>query len=146
MPHKCIQVSAECFLGSTYTKTGKVQPTAAARYFVARPTERASVVQSLFWVVPGTGLEPTRAWHGQKYLRPRRHSPNRGHLRRHVIKPTPRRGKSLGERPLDRGGNLQLPWHTWPDLCRSKHGRPKCNTTTGEAQCYNSYCPLPLPA
>ena len=30
MPHKCIQVSEEGFLGSTYTKTGKVLAAAAA--------------------------------------------------------------------------------------------------------------------
>ena len=48
MPHKCIQVSEEGFLGSTYTKTDKVLITAAV-VFVARPTEWASVVQGLFF-------------------------------------------------------------------------------------------------
>ena len=47
MPHKCIQVSEEGFLGSTYTKIGKVLITAAV-VFVARPTERTSVAQGLF--------------------------------------------------------------------------------------------------
>ena len=48
MPHKCIHVSVEGFLGSTYTKTGKVLIIAAA-VIVARPTERASVAQGLFF-------------------------------------------------------------------------------------------------
>ena len=50
MPHKYIQVSEEGFLGSTYSKTGKVLTTASV-VFVARPTEWASVAQGLFcWV------------------------------------------------------------------------------------------------
>ena len=53
----------------------------------------------------------------------------------------PEGGKSLGRgRPPEAEGNLQLPRHTRPDPCRSKHGRSKCDPTTGEAQCYNSCC------
>ena len=48
MPHKCIQVSEEGFLGSMYTKTGKVITTAAA-VFVPYPTECESVAQGLFF-------------------------------------------------------------------------------------------------
>ena len=50
------------------------------------------------------------------------------------------RCKSLGGRLPEAGGNLQLPRHTRPDPCRSKHGRPKCDPTIGEAQCYYSRC------
>ena len=57
MPHKCIQVSEAGFLGSTYTKTGKVLTTAAA-VFVACSTERASVTQGLFWWVQAQGRSP----------------------------------------------------------------------------------------
>ena len=46
--------------------------------------------------------------------------------------------KSLGGRSPETGGNLQLPRHTRPDPYRSKHGRAKCNPTTGETQCYYS--------
>ena len=74
MPHKCIQVSEEGFLSSSYTKTGKVLYAAAAVFVAAPPLERASLAQGLFLVGPGAGPERTRARHGQKYLRPRRHS------------------------------------------------------------------------
>ena len=52
---------------------------------------------------------------------------------------TPEGSKSLGGgRPPEAERNLQIPRHTRPDPCRSKHGRPKCDPTTGEAQCYYS--------
>ena len=52
--------------------------------------------------------------------------------------PLPEGGKSLGGRPPEAEGNLQLPRHTRPDLHRSQPGRPKCYPTTGEVQCYYS--------
>ena len=67
VPHKCIQVSEEDFLGSMYTKT-------AAALFVAHPTERASLAQGFVLVGPGVEPAPTGAQHGQKYLWPRRHT------------------------------------------------------------------------
>ena len=47
-------------------------------------------------------------------------------------------GKSLWGHSSVAGGNLKLPKHIRPDPCRSKHGRPKRDPTTGEAQCYYS--------
>ena len=57
MPHKRIQVSEEGFLGSAYSKTGKVLITVAA-VFIARPIEQASVAQGFFWWVRKQGKSP----------------------------------------------------------------------------------------
>ena len=54
MPHKCIQVSEEDFLGSTYTKTGKVLPIAA--FISAYITQKAQ------------GLEVLGEWKGAVIL------------------------------------------------------------------------------
>ena len=43
---------------------------------------------------------------------------------------TPEEGNSLGGRPPEAGGKIQLPRHTRPDPRRSLHGRPKCDPTT----------------
>ena len=52
--HKCIQVSKEGFLGSMYTKTGKVLTTAAAALclFLEKNTRRHKALE--FW---GEGKE-----------------------------------------------------------------------------------------
>ena len=47
MPHKCIQISEEGFLGSTYMKTGKVLATAAA-FISANITQKAQGLEVFF--------------------------------------------------------------------------------------------------
>ena len=51
---------------------------------------------------------------------------------------TPHEGVKAWE--AEAGGNLQLPRHTRSDPCHSMHDRPKCDPTTGEAQCH--YIPM----
>ena len=48
------------------------------------------------------------------------------------------RGKNLGVRPPVAEGNLQVPRHTQPDPCRSKHDRPKCDLKTEEVQYWDT--------
>ena len=53
-----------------YKKVRLVNSKAAIRFGI-----RASMAQGLFKVGPDAGPQPTRVWHCQKYLRPRRYSP-----------------------------------------------------------------------
>ena len=131
MPHKCIQVSEEGFLGSTNTKAGKVLITAAV-VFVAYPTERISVAQRLFFGGSGhrAGAHTRPAW--PKIPLAPLASPLASGARQSPLEGS----KSLGGWPLEAGGNLQPPRYTRPDPYHSKHSRPKCDPTTGEAQCY----------
>ena len=129
VPHKCIQVSEEGFLGSTYTKTGKVLITAAAVY-VARPTECASVAQGLFGGSGHRAEAHTRpAW--TKIPTAPSAFPLLGAPYAPGNNPSPKRGKNPGGRPPEAGGNLQLPRHT-----RLDPYRPKCEPTTGEKCSY----------
>ena len=87
---------------------------------------------AFFKVGPGAGLAPTRTRHFQKYIGPRRRSPNEGRLRRQAMNLTlPKRVKSWGYGSLRPKGS-PIPRHTRPDLCRW-HGWPKCDPKTGEA-------------
>ena len=46
----------------------------------------------------------------------------------------PEGGNSLGGRPPEAVGKIQLPRRTRPDPCHSQHGRPKCDPTTESAK------------
>ena len=95
----------------------------AKSVFVFRPTSRTNMAQ---------GTKPRQAWHSQKCLGPRRHSPKKRHLRRLVIKITLRGGlKPEGTAPwgsrMPVKANLSaVPKHTRPDPCTDQHGRPRC--------------------
>ena len=58
MPHKCIQVSEEGFLGSMYMKTGKVLTTAAAQYSLHAPPNVQVWHKAFFWWVQTQGWSP----------------------------------------------------------------------------------------
>ena len=67
-------------------------------YLSLRPTNARIWHKAIFKVGPVAGPKPTRVRQGQKYLRPRRHSP---FWRASGNKPNPpERGKSLGDGPL----------------------------------------------
>ena len=55
--------------------------------FIIHPTNARMWHKAVFKVGPVAGPKPTRVWQGQKYLRPRRHSPYYGRLRRQVVTP-----------------------------------------------------------
>ena len=64
-----------------------------------------SMAQDLFKVGPGAGPQPTCAWHFEKYLGPRQHSPKEGHLRRQANNLTsPKRVKAWGDSPTKARG------------------------------------------
>ena len=77
-------------------------------YLSMRPTNARIWHKAVFKVGLVAEPKPTRVRQGQKYLRPRRHSPFLG---RQAINPTPEGGKSLEGWPPEAGGNLQC-WGT----------------------------------
>ena len=99
------------------------------RYLLLAPTNGQVWHKTFFLVGPGAGPKPTSARYGPKFLRPRRHFSYNG---------CPKGVKALGNGPPEAEGNLQLPRHTWPDSCRSKHGLPKSDPTTDEVQYYDT--------
>ena len=71
------------------------------RYLLTSPPNGQVWHKAFFTVGAGAGLEPTRVWQSQKCLRPRRHSPKEGRLRRLAINLTPpKRVKDWGDGPL----------------------------------------------
>ena len=106
--------------------------------FVLRPTNRTSMAQGLFGISGRrTGAHTLLAWtkiHSAPSAFPLLGAPQAPGNKTEE-------SKSVVGRSAETGGNLQLPRHTRPDPCRSKHGWPKCNPTTGETQCYYSCCP-----
>ncbi len=107
-----------------------------AGIFVGRPTLRASMAQGLFQVGRGAGPQPTRARSSQKCLRPLRHSPYQGRLRRRAINQTSPKGvKAWGEGPLRPQENPQAPRHTPPEPlcpkgCQQQELKKETNTGT----------------
>ena len=57
--------------------------------FIIRPTNERMWLKAIFKVGLVAGLKTTHVRQGQKYLRPRRHSPYKGHLKRQAIHPNP---------------------------------------------------------
>ena len=137
-------MSEDGFLGLTYTKTVKVLTTAAARYLLyALPNVK--VWHKAFFGRSGcrAGAHTHPAWPNI----PTTPSafPLLGAPQASGNNPPTEGGKSLRGRPPEAGVNLQLSRHTRPDPCRIQHGKPKCDPTTGEAQCYYSCCGICWP-
>ena len=97
-------------------------------YLSLRPTNARIWHKAVFKVGPVAGPKPTRVRQGQKYLRPRRHSPFWG--ARQYTQP-PRRGyKPGGMAPWGRR-NSPVPRHARQN--RPEVRRPtECNPRTGE--------------
>ena len=118
VPHKCIQVSEEGFLGSTYSKTGKVITTAAVRYLLHAPLNVQVWPKAFFWWVRAKGWSP----HASGMAKNTFGSVGFPLLGAPGNKSNRTKGwKSLGGgRPPEAGGNLQLPRHIRPDPCQQQ--------------------------
>ena len=104
--------------------------------FVARPTQRASMAQGLFYGGSGRmAVAHTRPAFPKMPTAPSA-LPLLGAPQAPGDEPNlPEGSKSLGEGPLRPKEIIQLPRHTRPDPRRCQHGQPKCDPTIGEAQC-----------
>ena len=98
--------------------------------FIIRPTNAQKWHKAVFKVGPVAGPKPTRIRQGQKYLRPRRHSP---FWRKAINLTPPKRVKACGRR------NSPVPSHTRQN--RPEVWQPtECNPTTGEERSEDLWC------
>ena len=104
--------------------------------FVDHPTLRASMAQGIFYGGSGRwAVAHTRPAFAKNAYGPVGIPLNRGASCTGQWTQLPSKGgKSLGGRPPEAEGNLQVPRHTRPDPCRRQHGRPKRYPTPGEVQ------------
>ena len=116
----------EVFKSHTEWTNARISPPpTTVLLFVFRPTNRMSMAQGFFMVGPGAGPQLTRARHFEKYLRPCRHSPKEGCLRRQAINLTPpKKVKAWGTAPW---GQRDLQCRGTPDLNHA------VDTTTGRS-------------
>ena len=110
------------------------------RYLFHAPPNVKVWHKAFFWWVRAQGRSPLAPGISQKCLRPRRHFLIRSTSGAGWSTQPPEGGNSLGGRPPEAVGKIQLPRRTRPDPRRSQHGRPKCDPTTESAKC----CGIPL--
>ena len=102
-----------------------------AAVFVPRPTEHESVAQDLFFGGSGRrAVAHTRPAFPKNAYGPVGNPLIRGASGAVRSTQPPEGCNSLGGRPPEAVGKIQLPKHTRPDPRRSQHCRPKCDLTT----------------